>query len=288
VGSFQIDDGRVTTLDLGGFNELRFCRHGPMLFNKNDIYVGGSLRKYGEFSHGEWELFEKIVTPGMTVIEVGANIGAHTIPLAKRAARVIAFEPQRLCFQLLCANVALNQLDNVVAYPYACGAQDGLVPMPMYDPRQPFNFGGVPAGWSDDVPEKVQAEKVRMLAIDNLPRGSGRFAGAHFVKLDVEGWECEVLTGARELIKQYRPILYVENDRRERSQELVLTLRSMDYDLYWHTPYLFNPLNHARVRENIFPNVASINMLCMPAGTRPPMEMRPVLAHDEIAKEMAA
>src|SRR5690606_13771278 len=61
---------------------LRQCRHGPMLFNKRDLYVGRSLATYGEFSEAEIGLFRQILRPGGVVIEAGANIGAHTVPLA--------------------------------------------------------------------------------------------------------------------------------------------------------------------------------------------------------------
>ena len=54
-----------------------------------------------------------MVNPGDTVIEVGANIGGHTVGLAKRVGPqglVIAFEPQRGCFSLLQSQIALNEL----------------------------------------------------------------------------------------------------------------------------------------------------------------------------------
>ena len=66
-----------------GFNELARCRSGLMLFNRNDIYIGASLRKYSEFSGGETALFDIIVQPGMTVLDIGANIGVHTVGLSR-------------------------------------------------------------------------------------------------------------------------------------------------------------------------------------------------------------
>ena len=91
-------------------------RYGKIMYNQLDEFVGKSLRLYGEFSQGEANLFEQIVKPGHVVVEAGANIGAHTIHLAQLAGdkgQVWAFEPQRLVFQLLAGNVALNSLTNV-------------------------------------------------------------------------------------------------------------------------------------------------------------------------------
>src|SRR6185437_4192192 len=88
--------------------------HGPMLALAGDRYITRSLEVYGEFSAGEWDLFAQVVKPGMTVVEVGANIGAHSIALAKACAPgpLYLFEPQQRVFQILCANLALNGVTN--------------------------------------------------------------------------------------------------------------------------------------------------------------------------------
>ena len=64
------------------FNRFKQCRHGTLLYNMHDIYVGRSLDLYGKFSEGEAALFQQMLKPGMTVVEVGSNIGALTVVLA--------------------------------------------------------------------------------------------------------------------------------------------------------------------------------------------------------------
>src|ERR1700704_2394713 len=107
-------------LDPQGFNEISMCRTGPMLYNKNDAYIGGSLRKYGEFCWLEFEdVLNKVVRPGELVVDAGANIGTHPVEFSRLVGpegAVFAFEPQRLVFQALCANIAINQCVNVMAY----------------------------------------------------------------------------------------------------------------------------------------------------------------------------
>ncbi len=66
------------------FNRQKACRYGQMLYNLNDQYIGRSLDLYGEFSEGEVDLFRQIVKPGQIVVEVGANLGAHTVFLARQ------------------------------------------------------------------------------------------------------------------------------------------------------------------------------------------------------------
>ena len=114
-------------VDPAGFNRLRMCRTGPIVYNRFDRYVGASLHRYGEFSHSEQALFEVLVGRGQVVVEVGANIGAHTVVLSRLVGadgEVHAFEPQRIVFQALCANLALNQCTNVWARQMAVGSEN--------------------------------------------------------------------------------------------------------------------------------------------------------------------
>jgi FkbM family methyltransferase len=239
-----------------GFNELATCRHGPMLFNRHDQYIGASLRKYGEFSPGESEVFEKLLLPGMVVVEVGANIGAHTVELSRRVSPggiVHAFEPQRIVFQTLCANLALNACANVLAHHAAVGATPGHILVPFLPPDRSANFGGL------SLQGATWGEQVTLRTLDSLA-----LPACGFLKLDLEGMEIDALKGGEELIRRFRPTLYVENDRPQHSAALIALLKSWNYRLYWHNPPLFTPNNFAGDPENIFGNVVSTNMLCFP------------------------
>jgi len=238
------------------FNQIAPCRHGPMLFNRHDQFVGASLLKYGEFCPGESALFRQLLKPGMTVVEVGANIGAHTVDLSRLvgpAGRVYAFEPQRIVFQTLCANLALNACTNVFAHQVAIGAASGEVLVPVLAPDRPNNFGGV------SLLGATQGERVPLRRLDELG-----LAHCHMLKLDLEGMEIEALQGGAALVRRCRPVLYVENDRIDRAAELIRLLLSWNYRLYAHRPPLFVPDNFTGDTENIFVGIVSINMLCIP------------------------
>jgi FkbM family methyltransferase len=228
-----------------------------MLYNRFDRYIGGSLKKYGEFSSGETEAFRQIVPRGGVVVEIGANIGAHTVPLSRMVGEggaVLAFEPQRIVFQTLCANLALNQCANVHARMAAVGDKAGQIRVPALPPSVANNFGGLSLRQ-----EFANGEPVPLLVLDHLG-----LPACHAMKIDVEGMETEVLRGAAETVRRFRPILYVENDRRERSHELIALIASYDYVMYWHLPPLYSPENFAGDPENVFANVVSVNMLCVP------------------------
>ena len=124
---------RSRLLESDGHNQLAKGRNGYYLYNTNDTYVGRAIEKYGEYGGQEARFLEKLCSAGDIVIEVGANIGAHTVVLAGRvgpSGHVLAFEPQRLAFQTLCANVALNSFTHVDCYWAALGAQRGSIAVP--------------------------------------------------------------------------------------------------------------------------------------------------------------
>ena len=241
------------------FNRLKDTRHGRMLYNVNDQYVGKSLDVYGEYSEGEVEFFARVVGRGDLVIDVGANIGAHALWFAKATAptgAVMAFEPQRLLFQTMCANFALNNIINAMAFWQAAGEQPGRIAVPVIDPRTPNNFGALELG------KYEKGDQIPVIRIDDLgvPR-------CRLLKVDVEGMELSVIKGATRTIQQFRPVLYVENNRTHLSADLVRYIATLGYDQYWHRPPLFNPNNFFGNKENIFERIISRNMVCVPAGT---------------------
>lgn len=246
-------------------------RHGRMLANRNDRYVGRSLIDYGEFSADEVALISDFVVPDAVVIDAGANIGALTVPLARKAGprgRVLAFEPQRLVFQMLCANLALNELFNVDARQLVLGAHPGSMPIADISPVVIENFGGVEAGEG--------SVAVPMTTIDAL-----QLSRCDLIKGDVEGMELELLRGAALTIERLRPVLYLENDRRENSPALIGALLQAGYHLWWHTPPLFSEQNFRKQRTNVFGNVVSINLLCVPRERGMSCGLPPVAGVDD-------
>jgi hypothetical protein len=89
--------------------------------------------------------------------------------------------------------------------------------------------------------------------------------------------ELSVMRGAAATIAKFRPILYVENDRRDKSPALIEYLSSLGYRLYWHLPPLFNPSNYFDNPSNEFGNVVSVNMLCVHSSVKSAIQgLRPV------------
>ncbi len=264
----------TTFLPFPPFVELETSRYGRMLFPRNDQYVGRSFREYGEFSEGEVEIFTHFVQRGAIVLDVGANIGAHTVPLAQLTGPegvVVAFEPQRILHQILCANLALNSITNTLTHAMALSNASGTCQIPTLDYASPYNFGGV----SMDMPG--EGETVPLSRLDDF-----QLQQVDFIKLDVEGFESKVLEGGAVTIDRCRPVMYVENDRPERSAELIQLLLDMGYRLWWHFPPLYNPDNFKGNKGNVFPGIGSINMLAIHRDQKPVTGLRPITAAGDL------
>jgi len=249
------DKSRLLPTD--GFNQLAQTADGFTLYNRHDVYIGRSVALYGEYNGQEASLLEACCIPGARVIEAGANIGTHTVAMARRVGpggAVHAFEPQRLVFQTLCANVALNSLTNVHCHWAAVGRTRGSIRVPSLDPGTANNFGGLA------LEENLQqGDQVPVITLDDYCA----LASLRLSKIDVEGMERQVLEGAQKLIARFKPLIYLENDRIDRSMALMTWLDQAGYELWWDLPPLYRPDNHYRNPDNVFGKIRSFNLLCV-------------------------
>lgn len=244
----------------GRLVKMKECKYGTMLFFKHDMYIGKALDLYGEFSEAECCLFRELVPEGSVVVDVGANIGCHTVMLSKLtgpSGKVIAIEAQRRVFNVLCANLALNDIENTVCHHMGAGRNQRTAYLPVPDFSDEENIGGIGIHSSH---EGNPAEEVQIRPLDDL-----MLDDVHFLKIDVEGMELDVLLGAEKTIKACRPIIYVENDRKEKSERLINQLFELGYDVWWHLPLFYNPDNFLNNADNVFESkLVSVNLLCLP------------------------
>lgn len=253
--------------------EIRRTRFGLMAYLINDIYIGQALAVYGEYSFAEYELFRQVIRPGQTVLDVGANLGAHTLAMAQLVGdrgHVYAFEPQPIVRDVLSMNMLLNQATHVQVYHTALTSQSQKLYMHKLDYTQQNNFG--------DMSATTQRNAV---VVFGTRLDEYELAACDFIKIDVQGAEVEVLLGAQETIRRFRPLLYVENDRVETSTSLINTLLSFEYRLYWHFPPLFNPNNYFGNSQNLYPNVVSCNMICLPAEISVSIDLQQVTGPED-------
>jgi FkbM family methyltransferase len=234
-----------------------------MTFNRHDIWQGRSFETYGEYSEAEVELFRRLVNPGNTVVEVGANMGSHTVPLSRLVGdkgAVIALEPERHSYYILCANVAINNLRNVFPFQQAMGDASGSINVPELAQDVALNIGGteLERDWS-----QVSHYPVALNRLDAL-----NLSALHFLKVDVEGMEERVLRGGEQTIRKHKPVLYVESDRPDKDADLRAYIRSLGYKILNHRPPFWNSANFFENPVNVFGDVVSLNLLCHPADQK--------------------
>jgi FkbM family methyltransferase len=221
--------------------------HGQFIVNRHCHFQAETLIKTGA-THIESELSQIFVivdrlAPGSIIIDGGANAGFFTVPVANRTRgrdiRILSFEPQRRIFSGLAGSLVINDLDHVMAFNAALGAETGWCYVTEVDYSQPQDFGLVQIdseirdqrNWLDPLQSEVTT-------IDSLslPR-------LDFLKLDVEGFEIAALWGGRDTIQQHRPWIWIEY--------FITGADAIRAELSYLTDYKFHVVD-------------SQNMLCVP------------------------
>ena len=98
----------------------------PILVNPNDEYISRSIMAMGEWEPHIRTILSKFVKPGMHVMDIGANIGTHTLLISKLVGddgKVYAFEPCKLNHDILFQNLVINKCKNTVLYKYGLGEE---------------------------------------------------------------------------------------------------------------------------------------------------------------------
>jgi FkbM family methyltransferase len=154
----------------------------------------------------------KLVSPGSLVLDIGANIGAHTLHLARLVGpegRVLAFEPTDFAFRKLQRNLDLNRslASRVEVFHCFLTANDGAaVPNDIYSSWPLDMEGGLHA---KHLGREMNTGAARARTLDSiLAERADR--QVQLVKLDVDGFECDVLRGASSLLRDTRPIFVME------------------------------------------------------------------------------
>jgi len=177
------------------------------------------------------------VSAGWVVLDIGANIGAHTLPMANLVGphgRVVAFEPTDYAFAKLQQNISLNP-----------GIADRILPrQALLVAETPEHQTATPihSSWPLTDAENVHpvhrgrlmtTDGARVVTLDQSVRELG-LERIDFIKLDVDGHEMSVLLGARETLRRFRPVLIMEfapyiHDDEEGFPALLTLLRDLGY-----------------------------------------------------------
>jgi len=199
-----------------------------------------SIYLFGCFEPSTTAALKRLVKSGYTVLDIGANVGCHTLTLAKlvgATGQVVAFEPTLYAFEKATENLRLNprlssvvRLEQIILTEY----DNNSVPESLYS--------SWPLVENKAVHEKhcglnKSTAGARAMTLDEYLAASN-IRQVNLIKLDVDGYECKVLRGAKQVLTKNKPVIvmelcpYVLEENGSSLPELVDILRSADYKVY--------------------------------------------------------
>jgi FkbM family methyltransferase len=192
----------------------------------------------GAFEPGTQRAYKKFIRSGGVALDIGANIGAHTLSLARAVGptgKVYAFEPTDFAMEKLRRNLALNpDLEKrVVCAQVMLMDRRGAKAQPLYASWPLGDTRGVHALHRG---RKKQSGKARATTLDAF-LAKHRVGRVDFIKLDIDGFECSMLKGARRTLKRWRPAMVLElsphqlDEQGGSIEELTQILRKAGYAL---------------------------------------------------------
>lgn len=195
-------------------------------------WMGQALYATGEYEPSTSNIIERLIGPGDTVLDVGANIGYFSLLAARcvgGSGTVFAFEPSEETRKQFHENVLINKLSNIKVFDVAAGNSDGLASFYL----GPVGHAGLSSLRPLENTERIS--KVRTGRIDDLIPPNQRVS---LVKLDIEGGEYDAIQGMRSCLDSHGPDLIIEiNNRFLRemgcsAERLFALLADLDYRGY--------------------------------------------------------
>jgi FkbM family methyltransferase len=205
---------RLYPRDLGQREQAAFVASsslGPVRFRlTTDDYIATAFALRGFFEWRNVLIANALCRRGDLILDIGANIGTETLLFSKivgRSGRVIAFEPLPRNFAILEGLVRENRLGNVEVRREAVSDRSGVLRFEAPAAAGNYGVGRIAHG---DAPRQGQGQiEVSSVVLDER-FGPGDLPGLRLVVMDVEGFEPDVLRGARRLIASLRPFLILE------------------------------------------------------------------------------
>jgi FkbM family methyltransferase len=176
-----------------------YCPQYPWDFIQNIL-----VNKNEFFEQDILEELRKYIPQNAVILDVGANIGNHSIYWAGtiNSSKIHCFEPVQATFSMLLKNIELNKLQHIIIpHNIALGRSSSVAEILV---QRPDNLGGTSIKTTAEDKSKFS---MKIEALDGMDLGLDRI---DFIKIDVEGFELETLVGMKKTIEKYRPTIFVE------------------------------------------------------------------------------
>ncbi len=248
--------------------------HSVKLVHQNKLFslfispkngcVDEHIYLYGIYEPNILDTIAKYLKQGDTFIDIGANIGQHSMFAASvvgNLGKVYSFEPIPRIYNQLLDSVHLNNFDNIIkVYNIALGEKDDEKTLHISSK----NVGGSSFVETRGSDEKIQ---VKITKGDNILL---QLKNIDFIKMDVEGYEYEALSGIQGTLKLYRPIIvmefngesYIRNGNQ--GKKIVSLLNNLEYSLYDIGDYMNKITNEENFLRSFISQRAQTDILCLP------------------------
>lgn len=223
---------RVDSFTVGPFGTVRFANWENPLVEPKSIAAENV------------EFYQQFLREGDVAIDIGANIGNMTIPLALvtgKTGLTLGFDPNPYVFEVLEENTRLNpDKTNIDAYNFAISEQDGEF---YYNSSEAsFNNGGISTEPSNRHGKYALRTKIKGVNLQQFLEANyaDRLPRLKLVKIDTEGYDKEIIKSISGLLRRYHPAVITEcfgkNDSAARFEQFEV-LRSLGYSLYYFSDF---------------------------------------------------
>jgi FkbM family methyltransferase len=229
-------------------------------------YIEWSVFFLGQYGHPTARVIKSLLNAGNRAIDVGANVGAYTLIMAKavgRAGRVAAFDANPEVYQRLVQNLALNDfLSRSETYSFALSSLTGTQRLHLPD-KASWNRGTATL-----IGQARAGESAIEVGVETLDRAVGQWERCDLIKIDTDGSDFAVLEGATEIIERFRPSLIFEFDQdlwpnaESNRKKVAHELERLGYSFF------FIDQRWGRIREIGFAAFPKGNILALPASRR--------------------
>lgn len=211
---------------MGFKNYIRFVSRVYLLM----VRAGLMQKKYPEIF-----FLKKIIQPGFTCIDIGANLGYYSTILSRlvgAAGKVLAVEPVPMFQEIWKQNVKLSGVSNLTMWPYALGGQNTRIKMGTPE-RDGLLHHGMTKIVSSAKDSYARTYDVEMKIPDELFINLNRL---DFIKCDVEGYEFQVFHHMQETLRKFKPVVQTELNGAQNRQQVRALFTGIGYGMYILSP----------------------------------------------------
>jgi FkbM family methyltransferase len=232
---FQIKNRMAKLLHIFSSGKKEIMFRNMKVQNDPSTDIGYQLAKNGTFEDKEIDIscalyLSRHPDANADIVDIGANIGLHSMVYASLfpGAMILAFEPSSKTRVILNSNIKNNDLHNISVFPCAISDINGVVD--FYETSDnAYN------SLKDTRRKPIQSmTKVECARLDDLLTAQQRKIG--MIKIDVEGFEAQVIKGAIKTISQMKPILFLEiykgTASNQEPEKTIQTIVSLGYSAF--------------------------------------------------------